>query len=102
MLAHHQQPPHYSNKYPWSSSPSTLGTGGLTGGKRPFWSTGGGVDDEKPDNVGAVMSDPSKISMAIATAINSYMGKDGQVTGSKDGESSSNNKWGVVESLPPP
>ncbi|KAK3155399.1 hypothetical protein QOZ80_2BG0202800 [Eleusine coracana subsp. coracana] len=105
MLAHHQQAPHYSsNKYPWSSSPSTLGSGTLTGGKRPFWSTSGGRGDEKPDNVDAVMSDPSKISMAIATAINSFMGKDGQVTGGKDGESSSksSNKWGVVESLAPP
>lgn len=108
MLAH--QTPHLSNKYPWSSPPSTIGTGGLTGGKRPFWSTGG---EEKtaatlPDNVGAVMSDPSKISMAIAKAINNFMGKDGQagqLTGGKDGESSksnNNNKWGVVESLPPP
>jgi hypothetical protein len=101
-----QQAPHL-NKYPWSSSLSTLGTGGLTGSKRPFWSTGG--DDDKkattlPDNVGAVMSDTSKFSVAFATAISSFMGKDGQVTGGKDGESSSKstNKWGVVESLPPP
>lgn len=105
-----QQTPHLG-KYPWSSSPPiTHGTsGGLTGGKRPFWSTSSSADDKTtatlPDNVGAVMSDPSKISMAIATAINTFMGKDGQVSGGKDGESSSkssnNNKWGVVESLPP-
>jgi hypothetical protein len=102
-----QQAPHLS-KYPWSSSLSTLGTGGLTGSKRPFWSTGGDDDDKTattlpPDNVGAVMSDPSKFSMAFATAISSFMGKDGQVTGGKDGESSSKstNKWGVVESFPP-
>ena len=81
-------------------------TGLPAASKRPFWSTG---SDEKmaalPDNVGAVMADPSKFSMAIAAAINSYMGKDGQVVGGKDGESSSSktsNKWGVVESLPPP
>ncbi|TKW41793.1 hypothetical protein SEVIR_1G341000v4 [Setaria viridis] len=100
MLAH-QQAPHL--KYPWSSSePSHGGSGGLAGSKRPFWSTAG---DEKaatlPDNVGAVMSDPNKFSVAIAAAINSFMGKDS----GKDGESSSSkssNKWGVVESLPPP
>ncbi|CAN6233278.1 unnamed protein product [Urochloa humidicola] len=97
-------------KYPWSSDPShgSSSSGGLSGSKRPFWSTG---DDEKaaatlPDNVSAVMSDPSKFSVAITAAINSFMGKDGQVMMSgKDGESSSNkssNKWGVVESLPPP
>jgi hypothetical protein len=104
MLA--QQAPDLST-YSWSS-PSTNGTGGLTAGKRPlFWSTGGN-DDEKtatlPDNVGAVMSDPSKFSVAIAAAMKSFMGKDGQATGGKDGESSSksSNKWGVVESLPPP
>ena len=107
MLA--QQAPHFSSKYPWSSDPSQgIGGGGLpAGSKRPFWSTGG---DEKmtatlPDNVGAVMADPSKFSVAIAAAINSYMGKDGQVAGGKDGESSSSkssNKWRVVESLPPP
>ncbi|OEL33127.1 putative WRKY transcription factor 9 [Dichanthelium oligosanthes] len=104
MLA--QQAPHL--KYPWSSDPSHGSSGGLVAGsKRPFWSTGG---DEKttatlPDNVGAVMSDPSKFSVAIAAAINSFMGKDGQVMSGKDGESSSSkssNKWGVVESLPPP
>jgi hypothetical protein len=109
MLA--QQAPHFgsNSKYPWSSDPlqGMGGGGGLpAGSKRPFWSTGG---DEKtatlPDNVGAVMADPSKFSVAIAAAINSYMGKDGQVVGGKDGESSSSkssNKWGVVESLPPP
>ncbi|CAN6245942.1 unnamed protein product [Urochloa humidicola] len=99
-------------KYPWSSDPShgSNSSGGLSGSKRPFWSTGN--DDEKaaatlPDNVSAVMSDPSKFSVAITAAINSFMGKDGQVMMSgKDGESSSSkssNKWGVVvESLPPP
>jgi hypothetical protein len=106
MLA--QQAPHFSSKYPWSSDPSQgMGGGGLpAGSKRPFWSTG---DDEKtatlPDNVGTVMADPSKFSVAIAAAINSYMGKDGQVAGGKEGESSSSkssNKWGMVESLPPP
>ncbi|CAN6279858.1 unnamed protein product [Urochloa humidicola] len=107
MLA--QQASHL--KYPWSSDPSHGGSssGGLAGSKRPFWSTTG--SDEKaaatlPDNVSAVMSDPSKFSVAIAAAINSFMGKDGQaVTSGKDGESSSSkssNKWGVVESLPPP
>lgn len=103
MLA--QQAPHFSSKYPWSSDPSQsqgIGGGLPAGSKRPFWSTGG---DEKtatlPDNVGAVMADPSKFSVAIAAALNSYIGKDGQVVGGKDGESSSN-KWGVVESLPPP
>ncbi|CAL4967207.1 unnamed protein product [Urochloa decumbens] len=95
-------------KYPWSSDPShgSSSSGGLSGSKRPFWSTG----DEKaaatlPDNVSAVMSDPSKFSVAITAAINSFMGKDGQVISGKDGESSSSkssNKWGVVESLPPP
>ncbi|KAJ1281205.1 hypothetical protein BS78_04G290100 [Paspalum vaginatum] len=51
-------------KYPWSSDTSSHGGGGgLAGSKRPFWSTAGG--DEKtaaslPDNVGAVMSDPSE------------------------------------------
>ncbi|XP_062220948.1 probable WRKY transcription factor 9 [Phragmites australis] len=100
MLA--QQAPHL--KYPWTSNPSH-GIGGLAGGKRPFWSTGS--DDKTaalPDNVGAVMSDPSKFSVAIAATINSFMGKDGQVMSGKDGESSSSkssNKWGVVESLPP-
>jgi hypothetical protein len=103
MLA--QQAPDLST-YSWSST-STHGTGGLTTGKRPFWSTGSD-DDEKtatlPDNVGAVMSDPSKFSFAIAAAMKSFMGNDGQATGGKDGESSSkgSNKWGVVESLPPP
>jgi hypothetical protein len=101
MLAH-QQPAHV--KYPWSSSDSSHGgSGGLAGSKRPFWSTG---SDETAaatltDNVGAVMSDPNKFSVAIAAAINSFMGKDS----GKDGESSnskSSNKWGVVESLPPP
>ncbi|WVZ73468.1 hypothetical protein U9M48_021771 [Paspalum notatum var. saurae] len=91
-------------KYPWSSDPSSHGGGGLAGSKRPFWSTAGG--DEKtatsslPDNVGAVMSDPSKFSVAIAAAIKNFMGKDGQ-----DGESSSGkstNKCGMIESLPPP
>ncbi|CAL5019773.1 unnamed protein product [Urochloa decumbens] len=96
-------------KYPWSSDPSHGGSssGGLSGSKRPFWSTG---DDEKavatlPDNVSAVMSDPSKFSVAITAAINSFMGKDGQVMSGKDGESSSSkssDKWRVVESLPPP
>ncbi|PAN08449.1 hypothetical protein PAHAL_1G413700 [Panicum hallii] len=105
MLAQHHAP---HLKYPWSSSDSSHGSGGggLAGSKRPFWSTGG--DDKAatlPDNVSAVMSDPSKFSVAIAAAINSFMGKDGQVMSSKDGESSSSkssNKWGVVESLPPP
>ncbi|KAL6911557.1 hypothetical protein ACP4OV_000362 [Aristida adscensionis] len=99
MLA--QQGPQF--KYPWSPSPSNA-IGGLGGTKRPFWSTGG--DDKAaalPDNVSTVMSDPSKFSVAIAAAINSFMGKDGEVTMGKDGESSnmSSNKWGVVESLPP-
>nr|CAB3451205.1 unnamed protein product [Digitaria exilis] len=96
-------------KYPWSASPSHGSSSDqMAGSKRPFWSTGG---DEKhaatmADNVGAVMADPSKFSVAIAAAINSFMGKDGQaMSGNKDGEGSSSkssNKWGVVESLPPP
>jgi len=105
MLAQHQAP---HLKYPWSSDPSHGSGGGLAGSKRPFWSSTGGDDKAAatlPDNVSAVMSDPSKFSVAIAAAINSFMGKDGQVMSSKDGESSSSkssNKWGVVESLPPP
>ncbi|KAF8779938.1 hypothetical protein HU200_002208 [Digitaria exilis] len=87
-------------KYPWSASPSHGSSSDqMAGSKRPFWSTGG---DEKAatmaDNVGAVMADPSKFSVAIAAAINSFMGKDGQVmAGNKDGEgtsSKSSNKWG--------
>ena len=106
MLTQHQAP---DLKYPWSSDPSRgSSSGGLAGSKRPFWSSTGGDDKAAatlPDNVSAVMSDPSKFSVAIAAAINSFMGKDGQVMSSKDGESSSSkssNKWGVVESLPPP
>ncbi|RLN09167.1 putative WRKY transcription factor 61 [Panicum miliaceum] len=80
MLAQHQAP---HLKYPWSSDSSHGGGGGgLEGSKRPFWSTGG--DDKAatlPDNVSAVMSDPSKFSVAIAAAINSFMGKDGQREG---------------------
>ncbi|KAL6635199.1 hypothetical protein ACP70R_027870 [Stipagrostis hirtigluma subsp. patula] len=101
MLA--QQAPHL--KYPWSTSSPHASIGGLGGAKRPFWSTGS--DDKTaalPDSAGTAMSDPSKFSVAIAAAINSFMGKDGQVTVGKDGESSnksSSNSWGLVETLPP-
>ncbi|KAF7091276.1 hypothetical protein CFC21_093885 [Triticum aestivum] len=90
-------------KYPWPPNPSHGGAAGLGGGKRPFWGTGG-VDDVRPtplpDNAGTMASDPNQFSAAIATAISNVIGKDGQATRSKEGESS--NKWGVVvESLPP-
>ncbi|EMS53973.1 putative WRKY transcription factor 9 [Triticum urartu] len=88
-------------KYPWPPNPSHGGAAGLGGGKRPFWGTGG-VDDVTtalPDNAGTMVSDPNQFSAAIATAISNVIGKDGQATRSKEGESS--NKWGVVESLPP-
>ncbi|CAM0943849.1 unnamed protein product [Alopecurus aequalis] len=87
-------------KYPWPPNPSHGGSAGsaagLGGGKRPFWSTGG--EDVRPaglsDNAtGMVASDPNRFSAAIAAAISTLTGKDGQVTGgNKEGESS--NKWG--------